>query len=47
MQDTFARAGTWPKGKAKRARDDRVSCIQMFIVLIVYAIDIIVQISQI
>ena len=30
MQDTFARARTRPKGSAKRARDDRVSCIQTF-----------------
>ena len=33
MQDSFARARTRPKGalglKAKRARDDRVSCIQV------------------
>ena len=29
MQDSFARARTRPKGRqAKRARDDRVSCIQ-------------------
>ena len=36
MQDSFARARTRPKGlkalglKAKRARDDRVSCIQIY-----------------
>ena len=29
MQDTFARARTRPKGYAKRARDDRVSCIRV------------------
>ena len=29
MQDSFARTRTRPKGEAKRARDDRVSCIQI------------------